>query len=56
MIRSKSETEKLLLSTTKDCEMLIKQTNRKAEETLEFALTNLRKVFQFNPPLSIGGS
>ena len=56
MIRSKSETENLLLSTPEDCEMLIKQFNRKAEETLEIAHTNSRELFHFNPPISIGGS
>ena len=33
MIRLGNETEDLLLSTTKNCETLIKQTHRKAEET-----------------------
>ena len=36
MIRPKNQTEGLLLSLTKNCETLIKQTHRKAEETLEF--------------------
>ena len=39
MIRLKNETENLLLATTKNCETLIKQTYIKAEETLEFKLT-----------------
>ena len=34
MIRPRNETEDLLLSITKSCETLIKQTYRKAEETL----------------------
>ena len=36
-IRPKNETEDLLLS-TKNCETLIEQTHRKAEETLEFKM------------------
>ena len=35
MIRPKNETENLLLSITNNCETLIEQTHRKAEETLE---------------------
>ena len=36
MIRPKNQMEDLLLSITKNCETLIEQTHRKAEETLEF--------------------
>ena len=36
MIRPKNETEEFLLSKTKNCEKLIKQTRTKAEEILEF--------------------
>ena len=36
MIQHKNGAEELLLSTAKNCETLIKQTHRKAEETLEF--------------------
>ena len=56
MIRPKNETEYLLLSITKNCETLIKQTHGKAEETLEFKLTKPRETFHFNPPISIEGS
>ena len=56
MVRPKSETENLLLSITKNCETLIKQTHRKAEETLEFKLTKPRKTFHFQPPISFVGS
>ena len=45
MIRPKNETEDLLLATTKNCEILLKQTDRKAEETLEFKLTKSRETF-----------
>ena len=34
MIIPENETESLLLSITKNCEILIEQTHRKAEETL----------------------
>ena len=36
MIRTKIQTEALLLSITKNCETLIEQTHTKPEETLEF--------------------
>ena len=44
MIRHKVETEDIILSTTKNCETLIKQTHTKAEETLEFRLTRPKKI------------
>ena len=42
MIRSKIDTENLLLSITKNFETLIKQTHTKPEEMLEFKLTKSR--------------
>ena len=51
MIRPKNQTEDLLLSFTKNCETLIKQTHRKAEETLEFRMIKPRQTFHFNPPI-----
>ena len=56
MIAAKNQTEDLLLSITKNCETLNKQTHRKAEETLEFELTKPRERFHFQPPISIEGS
>ena len=56
MIRPKNGTKDLLLSITKNCETPIKQTHRKAEETLEFMLTKRRQTFHFNPLLSVEGS
>ena len=56
MIRPKNETENLLLSITKNCETLIEQTHRKAEETLEFKMTQPKETFHFKPPISIEGS
>ena len=53
VIRAKNETEDLLLSITKNCETLIKQTHRKAEETLENKLNKSRETLDFNPPIQI---
>ena len=55
MIRPKNETEGLLLSITKNCEMLIEQTHRKPEETLEFKMIKARETFHFTPPVQIKG-
>ena len=55
MIQPKNETENLLLSITKNCQTLIKQTHRKAEETLEFKMIKPRETFHFKPPISIEG-
>ena len=53
MIRTKNETEDLLLSITKNCETLIEQTHRKPEETLEFKMNKSRETFHFKPPIQI---
>ena len=53
MIRPRNETEDFLLSITKNCETLIDQTHRKAEETLEFKMTKPRETFHFKPPIQI---
>ena len=55
MIRPKNQTEDLLLSITKNCEMLIEQTHRKAEETLEFKMNKSRETFPFQPSIQIQG-
>ena len=55
MIRPKNETENLLLSNTKNCETLIEQTHRKAEETLEFKMIKPRETFHFKPPIQVKG-
>ena len=55
MIRPKNETEDLLLSITKNCETLIEQTHRKAEETLEFKMIKPRETFHFRPPIMVKG-
>ena len=53
MIRPKNQTEDLLLSATKNCETLIQQTHRKAEETLEFKMIKPRELFHFTSPIQI---
>ena len=54
MIQPKHETEDLLLSTTKNCETLIKQSYRRAEEVLENKLTRSGENFSFNSTLNFG--
>ena len=55
MIRPKNETEDLLLSITKNCETIIEQTHKKAEETLEFKMNKSRETFHFSQPMQIQG-
>ena len=55
MIQPKNQTEDLLLSISKNCETLIKQTHRKAEKTLEFKMIKPRETFHFKPPIQIQG-
>ena len=53
MIRPRNRTEDLLLSITKNCETLIKQTHKKAEETMEFKMIKPRKTIHCNPPVQV---
>ena len=55
MIRVKHETEGLLLSITKNCETLIDQTHRKAEETLEFKMIKPIETIHFEPTIQSKG-
>ena len=55
MIQPKNETEDLLVPISKNCEMLIQQTHRKPEETLEFKMLKPRETFHFNPPIHTKG-
>ena len=55
MIRPKNEKEDLLVSITKNCETLIEQTHRKAEETLELKMIKPRETFHFKPPIQNKG-
>ena len=54
-IRPKNEIEDLLLSIIKNCETLIEQTPRKAEETLEFKMNKPRETFLFKTPIQVKG-
>ena len=54
MIRPKNKTEHSLLSITKNCQTLIEQTHRKAEETLEFKVNKPRESLSFKPNISFG--
>ena len=56
LIRPKNETEDLLFSKTKNCETPIKQTHRKAIETLEFSIHQPKQTFHSNPLKPIEGS
>ena len=56
MIIPRNETENLLLSISKNCETLIKQTHRKSEETLEFKMNKSKETFHFKPQIPIEGS
>ena len=55
MVRPKNETEDLLLSITKNCETLIEQTHRRAEETLDFKMIKPRQTIHFNSPIQVKG-
>ena len=44
-----------MFSITKNCEKIIEQTHRKAEETLEFKMTKPKETFLFNPPFQKKG-
>ena len=55
MTQPKNKTEDLLLSITRNCETLINQAHRKAEETLEFKMVKSREKFRFNSPIQIDG-
>ena len=55
MVKTKNQTEDLLLSITKNCETIIKQTHTKSQETLEFKMIEPRETFHFKPPIQIKG-
>ena len=54
MIQLENETNFLLLSITKKCETLIKQTHTNSQETLELKLTQPRKLFSIEPSINFG--
>ena len=51
-IPPRNESKDLLLSITKICVNLFKQTHTKPPETLEFELTKPKKMFSFKPLVS----
>ena len=55
MFRPKTMTEDFLLSVTKNCETVIEDTHRKAEETLEYKKIKPKETIHFNPPIRIKG-
>ena len=55
MIRAENETEDLIFSITKNCETLIRQTQTKPQETLEFKMIKSRETFHFSPPIQVEG-
>ena len=56
LIQPKNEVKDLLLSKSKNCEVLIEQAQKEAEETLEFKLTKTRDIYHFKPSIPIEGS
>ena len=54
MMRPKNQTEVLFLSITKNRETF-EQTDRKAEETLEFKMIKSKETFHFSPTIQIKG-
>ena len=56
VIGPKNEAEGLLRSITRNCQTLIEQTRRKAEETLEFEMIRPGKFFRFDPHIQVEGS
>ena len=55
VIHPENEAVDLLLSITKNCEILIQQTHRKAEETLESKMIKPIEKFHFNTLFQIKG-
>ena len=55
MINPKNKIENLLLSITKNCQTLKKQTHLKQQYVLEFKIIKPRKMFQYNKPVQIKG-
>ena len=54
LIRHKKETEDILLSITKNCHTLIKESYTKLKGTLEFKFTKPGESCSFNPSLNLG--
>ena len=54
MVQPKNEREDLLLSMTKNCETLLKQTHTEPHETLKFKLTKPGETICFKPSFYLG--
>ena len=54
MVRPNNKIEALLLSVTKKCEMLVKQSHTKPQETLEFKRPIPRESFAFQASIILG--
>ena len=54
MSSPKNVTDGLLISISKNCETLIKQTHTKPQEALEFKLTKPLETSSFQPPIILG--
>ena len=54
MIIPKIEKEEVIITTTNNCETLIKQTHTKTGETLEFIFTQPRQTFSFQTAINLG--
>ena len=52
---TEEKTEDVLLSVTKNCETLIKQTDTKPRKMLEFKLTQSKETSSFEQPIPIEG-
>ena len=55
MIQPKNEIEDLILSISENCETLIEQTQRKAEELLEFKKIKPKETVHFKPSFQVKG-
>ena len=55
MIRPKNQAEDFLLTKTKSCETLIKQTHTRSQETFEYKKSQSKQTFHFKPPIPIEG-
>ena len=55
MIRPKKRYKNLSLSKTRNCETLVQQMHRKAEETLESKMIKPRETFHCNSSIQING-
>ena len=53
MVQVKNQTEEKILSITKNCATLNKQTHKKPQKTMDFKFTQPTEIFSFEPAISI---